>query len=37
MTDEDRLKLAKDFGGLSIAEAEKKLKDEKKLCLLYTS
>lgn len=31
MTDEDRLKLAKDFDGLSIAEAEKKLKDEKKL------
>ena len=31
MTDEDRLKLAKDFDGLTIAEAEKKLKDEKKL------
>ena len=31
MTDEDRLKLAKDFDGLTIAEAEKKLKNEKKL------
>lgn len=31
MTDEERLKLAKDFDGLTIAEAEKKLKDEKKL------
>ena len=31
MTDEDRLKFAKEFDSLSIADAEKKLKEEKKL------
>ena len=30
LTDEDRLKLAKEYDSLTIAEAEKKLKDEKK-------